>query len=310
MHEGHKAEIRCCLGVIKCGSCGRLTRPKTQAAARQAQIQTPCSFCGENLPRLWDRCDAKTYHFSIEREGLIRLVWEHYGGHDHERPPGGTLSGEEQRAVDTQVLRHQNASAHQLRTGDSGPGSVPFAEISETLANPRKARYELAMSQARLGIQPSPVKGGLSILHTLGNLGSKFKTPFLVGSSFSGPTYFSLRTPFMEKIMGDAIDSWIQDSENGNSDSGNHGCITDGDQKFFRIGNLLASCVWTKVMWCWFPVLYTWIDKVDADHHRPHFKYLFDAIVKRAGTKFQPKYLLNVSSSFLCLRSDIVTDLF
>ena len=223
------------------------------------------------------------------------MVWEHFGEHDHGHLPGGTLSEAEQAAVDSQVIRHQNATAHQLRTGDSGPGSVPLSDISETLANPQKARYKLGQSQARLGIQPSPMKGGLSILLTLGNLGEKFKTPFVIGSSFSGPTYFSLRTPFMEKILGDAIDSWIADSEMDNSSAAIHGCVTDGDVKFFRQGNLLTSCVWTRVMPCWFPVLYLWIGKLDTEHHIPHFRYLFDTIVKRAGSKFQPKYLMNVS---------------
>ncbi|KIM78861.1 hypothetical protein PILCRDRAFT_577491 [Piloderma croceum F 1598] len=230
----------------------------------------------------------------MERNGVIYVVWEHFGDHDHGRPPGGALSKAEQAAVDVQVVRHQNATAHQLRTGDSGPGSVPLSDISETLANPRKARYELGQSQARFGIQPSPMKGGLSILHTLGNLGDKFKTPFVVGSSFSGPTYFSLRMPFMEKILGDAIDSWIVDTETGHTSAAIHGCITDGDVKFFRQGNLLTSCVWTRVMPCWFPVLYSWLDKLDTEHHIPHFRHLFDTIVKRAGLKFEPKYLMNV----------------
>jgi len=120
---------------------------------------------------------------------------------------------------------------------------VPLLDISETLANPCKACYELGQSQACLGIQPSLMKGGLSILHTLGNLEDKFKTPFVVGSSFSGPTYFSLCTPFMERNLGDAIDSQIMDTETGHMSTVIHRCITDRDVKFFCQGNLLTSCV-------------------------------------------------------------------
>jgi len=54
-------------------------------------------------------CDARTFHFVIEHDGIARLVWEHYGDHaSHERPPGGHLSKDQEDQVDGQVMRHHD----------------------------------------------------------------------------------------------------------------------------------------------------------------------------------------------------------
>ncbi|KAJ7337396.1 hypothetical protein DFH08DRAFT_812749 [Mycena albidolilacea] len=80
----------------------------------------------------------------VTRNGVNYNVWEHEGEHDtHERPPGGSLSQSEQAQLDDQVCRRQTATVHQLQTGDTGLGSVPLADISATLANPRSARYHM-----------------------------------------------------------------------------------------------------------------------------------------------------------------------
>lgn len=41
-HEGCAAEVRLCLGVLRCGTCQRLTRPRTQLASRKQQIKNGC----------------------------------------------------------------------------------------------------------------------------------------------------------------------------------------------------------------------------------------------------------------------------
>ena len=198
--------------------------------------------------------------------------------------------------IEGQVIRKLDATAHQLRTGDTGPGSKPLPMISEMLANPRVARYQVEKSQARLGIHASPAKGGLSVLHSLGQLVKRLREPFIIDSSLSGPIFFTLQTPFMQRLIGDAIEAWIEDDGDG-PDAGRHGFVTDGDHSFFRQGTLLATCVFSNVLNAWAPVLYSWIDSMDTEHHRPHFRHIFRAVVSHAGPRFEKKFLLHVCLS-------------
>jgi hypothetical protein len=288
------------MGVFKCMQCGLLSRPKTEPGARKLQSTTPCHgrTCPSKDPPVHVTCDARTFHFVIEHDGIARLVWEHYGDHaSHERPPGGHLSKDQEDQVDGQVMRHHDASAHQLRTGDTGPGSVPLPEISATLANPRAARYQLTQSQARLSIANSPVKGGLAVFHSFGLLQKQLKAPFVIDSSVHGPIYILMSTPFMDKLIKDAVNAWLEDSRTGTNDDaeGRHGFVMDGDHTFFREGLLLVTCVFSLVLNAWAPVLYAWIDGQDMAHHRPHFRHVFQSVIKHAGSRFDRKFLFHVS---------------
>lgn len=58
--DGRQAETRSCQGVLRCDECGRLFRPKTQAASREKQSREGCSsgsvisvsFCVTSSARL------------------------------------------------------------------------------------------------------------------------------------------------------------------------------------------------------------------------------------------------------------------
>ncbi|KAJ7791821.1 hypothetical protein B0H13DRAFT_1935870 [Mycena leptocephala] len=202
VHKGHSAEVRACLGVFKCGGCGRLTRPKTQPAARQAQLKNGCTShtCSLEAPLVHDECEARSFHYKINRDGETILVWEHFGDHStHERPPGGALSKSQEDQIDLQVLRKQEAGAHGLRTGDTAAGSVPFADIAPCLANSKAARYAQGRRQTRLGITTTSLKGGLATISAIGDLQTRLPTTFIVVSSLNGPAYITLQTPFMDE---------------------------------------------------------------------------------------------------------------
>jgi hypothetical protein len=128
-----RAELRRCLGVFRCEACRLMVRPHTKSY--KAQLNAGCPDpCGGSYT--WLTCDAKTLRFITKQNGIQYSVWEHLGSHkSHPRPPGGRLSLRQRQAVDQQVLRHHDASAYQLRTGDLGPGSVPLPQISPSLAN-------------------------------------------------------------------------------------------------------------------------------------------------------------------------------
>ncbi|KAJ7179791.1 hypothetical protein C8R46DRAFT_887044 [Mycena filopes] len=296
-HKGYSAEVRTCLGVLRCGLCGRLTRPRTQTAARNRQIRTGCTSntCTIDAPLIHDTCEARTFHYGFDRDGERILVWEHFGDHStHDRPPGGSiLTKSEEDQVDAQVMRKQDATAHQLRTGDRGPGSVPLADISATLAAPRAARYQIEQSQTRLGINTGSTKGGLAFMSAFGDLNRRFSTPFIVDSSLNGPVYITLQTPFMDEIIREAVESWINDLAEGPTSS-RHGFVLDGDHSYFRQGPLLASCAFSTTSHEWTPILYSWINGVDTAHHRPHFAHIFKSIIKHAGDRFTRNMLLCV----------------
>ncbi|KAF8217308.1 hypothetical protein K438DRAFT_2082802 [Mycena galopus ATCC 62051] len=296
-HNGRSVETRACMGALTCLECGRVTRPLTQADSRKKQITRGCTFatCPSDGPLQHQICKARTYHYKVARDGTEYHIWEHEGEHDtHARPPGGALSQSEQAQLDDQLRRRQTASVHQLRTGDTGPGSVPLADISPALANARSARYHMSQSQARIGLPPSTsAKGGLAFFKSLSALRTKLSTTFIVDSSLNGPAYISFQTPFMDSLIKEAVEAWIADFAEG-PEAGRHGFVTDGDMTFFRHGPLLASCVFSGGFTKWVPVLYTWIDQQDTAHHRAHFRCLFHSVIKYAGPRFHPELLLNV----------------
>ncbi|KAJ7759113.1 hypothetical protein B0H16DRAFT_1313548 [Mycena metata] len=296
-HQGYVAEVRTCLGVFRCGACSRLTRPRTQSAARKAQISKGCTSttCSAEAPLIHDKCDARTFHYNFDRDGETVLVWEHFGDHStHDKPPSGSaLSKAQEDQVDVQVMRKQDASVHELQTGDPGPGSIPLPEISATLAATRAARYQVGQSQAWLGINTGSTKGGLAFMGAFADLNKRLPMPFIVESSLSGPVYITMQTPFMDEIIREAVESWIVDLADGPTAS-RHGFVIDGDHSFFRQGPLLASCAFSTTSQEWTPILYSWINGVDTAHHRPHFAHIFRSIIKHAGDRFDRKLLLCV----------------
>ena len=283
------AEHRSCLGVYQCEGCGRLSRPKSDVHAREKQLAAACTQCRERLTKY--PCAAQFFRYTRPRNGVEYRVWEHQGHHPHAKPPGGRVSQHEEDAIDQQVLRRHDANAHQLRTGDLGPGSVPLADIAPSLANPRAARYELSKSHERLGLS-TPSRGAFGLLDGLKELG-ELDPPFLVNSGIHGPIFIILQTPFMAKIISEVTQHWIEDTGHG-QDHGRHGFVTDGDHSFFRRGQLLVSCAFSTVTCTWLPVLYTFVYGLDIPHHQPHFRQLFTDVAHTAGHRLEPKHLLHV----------------
>lgn len=293
-HNGLLAERRRCLGVLACSSCARITRPKTRGLA--GQVGTLCIMpkCEGSLQHR--SCDALCFHSKDVRDGQVYLLWDHVGTHNHPKPPGGNLTGQERIQVQQQVYRNQKGTAHQLRTGDTGPGSVPLPDISQKLADSQSARYHVEQAKNALGITPaSPSKSSAGALHSWKDLQTKLDEEFIIDSRLHGSVVvFVLQTSFMRKMLQTSVDLWLHDSESMHAEASRHGCITDGDHSFFRSANLLATCVFNPDIAAWVPVLYSYLDALDTDHHRPHFKHLFHQIADYAGDKFNKEMLTHV----------------
>ncbi|KAI0761214.1 hypothetical protein BC629DRAFT_1597356 [Irpex lacteus] len=290
-----KAERRGCLGVLQCETCRSLKRPFTQPDSLKQQLIKNCTYARCRDPQLQHiQCDAYTLQWEAHTDGGVVLIWEHHGEHDHRQPPDARLSQEEQERVDAQVALRPDASAHQLRTGSLTPGSVPLGEISQKLADPRKARAALSKSRERLGLQPESHKGAAAFLKGVETLFEEtIKEPFLIGSGLVRPAYICVQTDFMRQVLYDAVQDWLRAAAEG-PDVGRHGSVTDGDNSFFSQGNVITTCMFNLTANQWALVLYTWMLHVDTDHYRIHFLQLNRDLIKAAGDKFDRRLLSGV----------------
>jgi hypothetical protein len=83
-----KAESHRCLGVLKCEACGNIVRPSTKTADMSSQLARNCLECAGRLLEVM--CEARTYHFVTEEDGLQYSIWQHSGTHSsHPHPPAG-----------------------------------------------------------------------------------------------------------------------------------------------------------------------------------------------------------------------------
>ncbi|KAG2004428.1 hypothetical protein CC2G_015288 [Coprinopsis cinerea AmutBmut pab1-1] len=99
---------------------------------------------------------------------------------------------------------------------------------------------------------------------------------------------------FMRCVLADAVVSWDKDAPEL---VGQHGGVTDGNHSFFRNGTLVATAVYDTIIQTWVPVLYTWVHKLDTEHHLPHFRKIAHQIVdicQEKGLELKDEFLLHV----------------
>ncbi|KAH9852176.1 hypothetical protein C2E23DRAFT_903981 [Lenzites betulinus] len=285
-------ERRGCLGVIQCSQCLRCLRPKTDSTARGKQLLLGCSHrsCPRDSLDLIT-CDARTYHYSEERDNDMVDIWEHTGEHEHPHPPrDGHLSKAEEVALDTQIKRRPDATAHQLRTGDIAPESTPLGMISPILTDARTARYQVNKGRERLQLRQPAAKGGGPVLQALAQLNTDLASPFLVDSGFVDGAYFIMQTPFMRQLtkenVNDALDPMYSSDLEDRS-----GTVTDSDHSYFKHGLLVTSAAFNTTLAAWVPIVYSWIGGQRTEDHRPHFRQLNMTIVNSADAQFEPRLL-------------------
>ncbi|KAI0309499.1 hypothetical protein OF83DRAFT_1288583 [Amylostereum chailletii] len=194
----------------------------------------------------------------------------------------------------------------ELRTGDRLRNSVPLGQITPVLSDPSKARYEVEKSQEHLGIRSKGLKHAFTVFHALDELPHKHGSRVDIQVEVD-PTCIFIQTAWMKESLQRATEAWITeglDEQNHQYTAGfqtprralgtHHGLVTDGDRSFFLDGDVHTTCCFDVTMNCWVPVLYTWVNKLDTAHHRPHFRRLFRQIVSHAGPRFESKFFLNV----------------
>lgn len=292
-YQGERAERRVCQGVMQCSLCHHVVRPKQQKDAKGNQLVKHCPnpYC-DQVGLISIACDAYTLLYTKGNT----IYWHHFGVHKHARPPGGALSGAQERAVDLQVAMRPDATPHQLRTGTTVPGSVPLANIAPVLANPRRSRSEVDKSNIRNGHQSLAKIGSFSLFNAVPKFEEKMGVSGIIaGSSLFQPGYLSIQTPWMKQVLGEAVHDWV--APRPGAGETRHGFVTDGDHSYFTTGNLLVTVAFNLTLYAWVPVLYTWVSKLDTQHHRAHFAILNRCIVEAAGSQFERKMLSGVRHS-------------
>jgi hypothetical protein len=199
--------------------------------------------------------------------------------------------------VDQQVKQNPTSSVHRLRVGGLAQASQPLSNISPALVDPRRARYQVSQSQERLGVKPSRAStGGVALLDTLTFLNSELGEEFFVDSGLHSSGFLQFQTAWMKEMVQEAVSDW---EDMDPRTDGRHGFITDGNHSFFKgDGVLLTTTVFSRVLQKWVPVLYTWVQSIDAQHHRPHFRRISSIVIQRlinSSLPFDPKYFAHVS---------------
>ncbi|KAH6892792.1 hypothetical protein BKA70DRAFT_1440594 [Coprinopsis sp. MPI-PUGE-AT-0042] len=276
---GVSYEKRFCLGVHECESCtaceGMLKMPINTSASRLQGVATQGFFM---------------------HHGQQWRYWQHEGEHQHIRPPERSAKQSDKQLIDCEVACKPGASAHELRTGSLDDDSIPLSAINPALADPRKTRYAVAQSKVRQNITTSKLTGGFEFLSSFKQLKSELGEAFVVAGQLHGPSFMVFQTAFMRKMAEQSVVDWVSMDDRVHH---RHGFVTDGSHSFFQQGSgvLLATCVFSAELRAWVPVLYTWIEGLDAEHHRAHFKHLFATVVEkvsRDGLRFDKRFLLNV----------------
>ncbi|KAF6747390.1 hypothetical protein DFP72DRAFT_854370 [Ephemerocybe angulata] len=295
-----KADKSRCLGVYVCPNedCGIPVRPGPDTKVQNTQIDEGCRQCGSS-PLTEYTCSAVTYTYrEVGEDGQIYVCWQHQGVHEHMRPPhNGRLSHYEKAAIDREVSRNPDASAHRLRIGGKTPGSLPLAKISPALSDPRRARYQQKESRARLGLSAPPIRSGITFFKKINGINSELKEVFLVDSSLHNLGYLTFQTPWMKNQIKESVLDWVK---MGPETEGRHGFVTDGNHSYFKDGVLLVSCIFSSKLLSWVPVLFSWLSRIDTAHHIPHFNRISTTVLETVhglDIPFDPKFLLHVDPS-------------
>ena len=66
-----------------------LVRPHTKVEHRKAQLASDCPDpkCNATGSFAWLTCEACTYRFAVEEDGIEYSVWEHRGSHSSHSHP-------------------------------------------------------------------------------------------------------------------------------------------------------------------------------------------------------------------------------
>ena len=260
-----KKSIRKCLGIIVCTdpSCHIRIRPVVRADSAERQLERPCD-CGSPLVR--HSCDARL----IMHEWRGGKHFEHRGHHLHERPHPLHLNTSEAETLQQIVAEHPKASPSKLITGIPTlyGNTQPVSEISTTLFNPDRVKYEV--SKIRRGVNPQSGDGFIEKFTAFWN-----EHPgFLIRSIMGDIVVLSMQS---QVLAGDFLKELIpNEAINGIVSDAAHGYWLDNNAL------LIVSSTYSPVLSAWVPGVFTYSNGASATHYMHHFLALFSVISEEA----------------------------
>ncbi|PPQ81362.1 hypothetical protein CVT26_014503 [Gymnopilus dilepis] len=295
--HGCSAEVRICLGVIQCANpdCRNLLRPNTHAASRTRQLDGNCinKLCRLPSRLKYIQCLAKSYHYRAEHDGISYSVWEHEGTHSHPQPPPkGRRINIPARRTTTEPQHLTHTLPRSLSPPVLTKPATGFSHLNNL--SPAASDHERSPSQIsprdRVSFPSGPGEKFTSCLANISEVQEELDSPFLVESSFAGPTYLVFQTSFMRRYLEEFVETHYLKSQEFSTALPLFITITDANRTLFKEGVFDATCIFDMTMFTWVPVSYTWARQHDTAHHKPHFRHLNQCIIdyiRAAGSKIE-----------------------
>ncbi len=250
-----KSSKRKCMGVIKCMNldCHFTTRPQTKSKGIKLQLIDHCRICSYQQEHI--TCDA-TIRIVRYQAGV---QFEHYGTHNHARPPRILhLSVEEESKFEEVVKMNPRAGPLPLITGAPGAagGGVSVADISPALINADRVKYE------KRKLKFSGISGGDHFFQQFQEFQRQYPA-FQLHTTMagevvviSGHTQFTIEAAVKELIPTENI----------------NGLVTDAAMKFYLEENtiLINTATYNSIMRCWVPVLSSYSNGQTSVHYEQH----------------------------------------
>jgi hypothetical protein len=265
--ERGKRSTRRCLGIITCDNpgCKRIVRPQTTMQGIAKQLSFPCE------------CGAELIHTECAVISVL-MTWSegiHYSNGGHHKHPRPTyilhVSHNEEATFHAAV--HNNPTVGPLGLivgprGLHGPGKS-VTEISPVYINIDRVAKE------RRKLKKGTTAGSDSFIREFAEF-MKEHPQFVVYQHFGIITVISMQTSFM---MDQAVRDFVPDEPvNGIVSDAAHGWWNT------RTSLLVMSSVYSPILHCWVPILFSYTNGASADHYAIHFHALFDSISARLAS--------------------------
>lgn len=291
-NEKIRYEFKRCMGVLSCIKCNALFRPKIKDTEETISART-CCVCFSSLK--WIHCDAALkFEYNLAHD---KIVIKHQSIHNHDCPPVSKPDFESKKKFSKIVKLNPAQKPLQLVVGTLNPleKNQSVSHLHEAFLNRDRTAYYRRVVLEEMGYSFN----GNDFFSSLKTFQSRFSDSL---NFFSGlqlnKVYLSCCTNFQLSRLSDT-------SFFGRTIGG---IITDATYNFFKNGYLLSSSVYCFLLHRWVPILFTWIEKLNAETHEEHFLILFHQISKNVTSiKKQDELIFSVMDYSQAQRAGFVS---
>jgi hypothetical protein len=292
LQSGHKRTYRYCLGVFRCvGSkdCQFLARPiQPRIRSYDTPPRSPPYECPHHpsVSLKWIRCIgsrdlpntkavACTLTITPIGDGTTLEV-NHYGTHNHPRPPTKKATPQALEKLHTVVMAHPNLRAGQLKVGYIDGSGQPATEIDHVFHNRDNLAYEMRKCRRQNRNGPDGITNDLTaLLRFQKDMGPEpfFKKVQLLDTEYP---IISLQTPYMEMVLNESPMPFKMEPMGTETDTV-EGEIEDLEFGKGRI-NVHITSKKDMIVNRWVPVLISLIFGRSQEYFYSHWTTLFQSI--------------------------------